>query len=282
MVWILIGTFLGVFFLFLLIAGDRKYSVYIRNLSENEYMMKAIYPAGYYFLELIHYKYKSVLDQKRKKQCRVIYGQKYGDYYFVLNYAQKVSMMLFILPWPFLLYSFTKQIMVLFFGALLLFCAYLYYDMIITDVTTKRKDEIDRDWADAVSKLTLLINAGMTVTQAWEKVSETGESVLYQEMRTALLDIRNGIAERDAFMGFADRCMNIKVKKIMSSIVSNIDKGNRELVNYLIEQNSICWDEKKQYVKSKGEEASGKLLLPICIMMVGILIMVVVPMFASL
>jgi tight adherence protein C len=169
-----------------------------------------------------------------------------------------------------------------FFGILLIVCAYLYYDMQITDISDARRDDIERDWADVVSKLTLLINAGMIMSEAWVKVSETGDSALYKEMRTAVLDMRNGVPDREAYMSFADRCMNVKVKKIMSAIVQNIDKGNSELVGYLKGQNSICWEEKKQYVKTKGEEASGKLLLPICIMFIGILIMVVVPIFVNL
>ncbi len=42
------------------------------------------------------------------------------------------------------------------------------------------------------------------------------------------------------------------------------------------------WEERKHYVKRKGETAATKLLLPIGMMFAGILIMVVVPIFGNM
>ena len=46
--------------------------------------------------------------------------------------------------------------------------------------------------------------------------------------------------------------------------------------------NEESWEEKKHRAKRKGEAASSKLMIPIMIMFVGILIMVIVPIFTNM
>ena len=59
-------------------------------------------------------------------------------------------------------------------------------------------------------------------------------------------------------------------------------KGNDELVIMLQNQSSEVWNAKKQDVRRQGEKASSKLLIPMLFMFVGILIMVIVPIFSNL
>lgn len=281
-VFLVLGTAVVAFFISLLNKGTKKYSIYIQGLSD-EYKLKEIYPAGFYFLELINYPYKSKLDIKRRKQCNVIYGEKYGEYYFRLNYAQKASLMILLLGVSLLLCSQASDEPIIYISIpAFLLIGYQYYDKQILNITEQRDDEIERDFADIISKLTLLINAGMIVSDAWVKVSETGNSTIYKEMKNSVIDMQSGMSTEEAYMRFADRCMSTKIKKIMSAIIQNNSKGNSELVDYLLEQTTICWEEKKQYLRIQGEKASGKLLIPIMIMFVGIIIMVVVPIFGNM
>ena len=280
-IFLISGTVVAGLYILLLFIGSKKYGAYIQGLSE-EYKMKEIYPAGFYLLELIHYPYKTKLDIKRRKQCNVIYGEKYGEFYFRLNYAQKASMMFMMLAVSLLLCSQADSPVVYLSIPLFVLIGYQYYDKEILNITEQRDDEVERDFADIISKLTLLINAGMIVSDAWAKVSETGDSTIYKEMKNSVIDIQNGMSSEEAYMRFADRCMSTKIKKIMAAIIQNNSKGNSELVDYLLEQTSICWEDKKQYLKIQGEKASGKLLLPIVIMFVGIIIMIVVPIFGNM
>ena len=59
-------------------------------------------------------------------------------------------------------------------------------------------------------------------------------------------------------------------------------KGNRELAAMLQQQSKEVWEQRKQDVRRQGEKAAGKLMLPIVIMFIGILIMVIVPIFTNL
>ena len=94
--------------------------------------------------------------------------------------------------------------------------------------------------------------------------------------------MNNGVAEVDAIYGFGMRCMLPEIKKFSSTIIQGLTKGNSELAAMLQDQSKEVWQMKKQLVRREGEKAASKLLIPICIMFVGILIMILVPIFTNI
>lgn len=282
LVFLAIGTALAVIYIVVLLSASKKYAVMIANLKDKEHIFKPLYVVGFWALDKTHYSFNSKLDKTRYKQCKVLYGEKYSTYYFRLNYAAKIGVGLFVIPFIFLLYALIKSPIVFIVGGVAVFLAYWNYDMKITDITKIRDEEIQRDFPEVLSKLTLLVNAGMIMSEAWEKISETGESTIYQEMKKVVIDMRNGVSEIDALLSFGNRCMNDDIKKFASTLVQNLTKGNRELVDFLKRQTSLCWEEKKHAARRQGEAASSKLMIPIGLMFVGILILVIVPVFTNL
>ena len=138
------------------------------------------------------------------------------------------------------------------------------------------------DFSEVVSKLALLTNAGLILKEAWEVIAFEGEGVIYSEMQRAVEEMKNGVSDVDAIYSFGTRCMLPEIKKFTSTILQGITKGNRELSMMLQEQSKEVWQMKKQLVRREGEKASSKLLIPICIMFVGVLIMILVPIFTNL
>lgn len=279
---VIIGTAFAVGYVILLMKGSQSYASYVENLPDQEHLFKPLYTAGFMALELIQYKYNTKLDRQRKKECMVIYGEKYCEYYFRLNYAAKAGVGLFFVPFTFLLYPVFKTPIVWAVGVLLVFLSYWNYDMKITDIMDVRKAEIERDFPEVLSKLTLLVNAGMIMSEAWAKVSDTGNSTLYQEMKNTVFEMNNGVSEIDALLNFGNRCLNDDVKKFASTLVQNLTKGNSELVDFLKRQTTLCWEERKHSARRQGEAASSKLMIPVGLMFVGILILVIVPVFSNL
>lgn len=282
LIFLSVGTVLAVIYIILLLAASPQYAVYIQNLNDKEHLFKPLYVVGFYLLDKTYYKFGLKIDKQRHKECKVIYEEKYSEYYFRLNYAAKIGVALFVVPFIFLLYPLVKSPVIFIVGALGVLLAYWNYDMKITDITKVRDEEIARDFPEVLSKLTLLVNAGMIMTEAWAKVSETGESTIYHEMKKTVIEMQNGVSEIDALLGFGNRCLNDDVKKFASTLVQNLTKGNSELVDFLKRQTAMCWEEKKHSARRQGEAASSKLMLPIGLMFAGILILVIVPVFANL
>jgi len=101
-------------------------------------------------------------------------------------------------------------------------------------------------------------------------------------MQTTVNEMNNGVSEIDAMFNFGSRCIIPEIKKFTSTIIQGMTKGNSELTAMLQEQSKEVWQLKKQLVRREGEKAASKLLIPICVMFVGILIMIIVPIFTNL
>ena len=153
----------------------------------------------------------------------------------------------------------------------------LYLDLALFDKLTARRQEILLDLPQVLSKLTLLVNSGMVLRDAWKRVSITGERVLYQEMQNTNLEMENGVTEIDAYRNFAERCNVKEIRKFTSLIIQNLNKGNEELAYFMKDLSDEMWEVKKSQVKQKGEKANTQLLLPMMLILIGILIMVMVP-----
>ena len=110
----------------------------------------------------------------------------------------------------------------------------------------------------------------------------TSNRIIYTEMQLAVEEIDNGVSEVEAFYHFGSRCLIPEIKKFTSTIVQGLVKGNSELASMLQQQSKEVWNSRKQNVRRKGEKAASKLMIPIYIMFIGILIMVVIPIFANI
>lgn len=281
----LVIMFLGIFTLILWLIfyfqGLSKASLF-EPLDENEYPLKEIYFVGYAILERINYAYKSKSDRKLRRNLDVLYGVKYADYYLRVIYSQKITMAFTLLVVAFALYGLADSVAAFAIGIMFSGLAYYYFGTVTENKILKRSEEMLSDFSEVISKLALLTNAGMILREAWEEIAYTGNTALYQEMQKAVEDMNNGMAEVDAVFQFGSRCIIPEIKKFASTMVQGLIKGNSELTMMLMDQSKEVWAAKKQNVRRQGEKAASKLLIPICIMFVGILVMILIPIFTNL
>lgn len=276
-----LATVLVVLFVLLLLAG-KKYDAWIEPLDSKEFPLCELYGVGFILTDLLKYDFTTKSERKRRQHIALIYGEKHSEYYLRVNAAERFTLSFLVLAAGLPLYGLSSELSILLVVALFAFVAYYYVGTLPEETLKKKTSAILNQFADVVSKLALLVNAGMILKEAWIKVSETGEGELYQEMRLAVDQMNNGVSEIDAYSEFGARCTSPEIKKFTSTIVQGLVKGNRELVEMIKQQSREIWDAKRHRVKQEGEKAASKLLIPICIMFVGVLIMIIVPIFANL
>lgn len=276
-----IGAVLLLIWMVFFFAG-LKHSSLFDALEEKDYPFKEIYGLGYAVMLLIKYQYRSKHDRKLRKEISVLYGDKYADYYIRVIYSQKITMAFTLLVMAVPLYGLANSMAAMLVMVMFAAVAYYYFGTVTEKKILKRSEEMLSDFSNVVSKLALLTNAGMIMREAWEEVAYTGESTLYKEMQKAVDEMNNGVSEVDALFNFGTRCIIPEIKKFTSTIVQGMIKGNSELIYMLQEQSKEVWAAKKQNVKRQGEKAASKLLIPILIMFVGILIMILIPIFTNL
>ncbi len=259
-----------------------QYNQLFDVLEEKEYPFKEVYGMGYFIIQKINYQFKSKADRELRQAIDILYGKKYEDYYLRTVYAQKITISSMLAVLGFALYGLANDILVTVILLVFAVTAFFYFGSALNKRIEKRSEEMLRDFSEIISKLALLTNAGMILSDAWREVAFTSNRIIYTEMQLAVEEIDNGVSEVEAFYHFGSRCLIPEIKKFTSTIVQGLVKGNSELASMLQQQSKEVWNSRKQNVRRKGEKAASKLMIPIYIMFIGILIMVVIPIFANI
>lgn len=255
---------------------------FFQVLREEDYPLKEIYFVGYELLDVMKYSYHSERDVELKKQLGILYEERYAEYYLRVVQSQRVTCASLIIGLGFVFYGLMSEIILLLVFFVLGGVSYYYYGQVVSQKIEKRSGELLSDFSEIVSELALLTNAGMVLREAWETVAVKGDTAIYQEMKRVVQEVQNGTSEREAYYKFGVRCVIPEIKKFTSTILQGMSKGNQELGTMLQEQSTEIWKQKKQSVEQSAQTAGTKLLLPMGIMFIGIIVLVVVPIFSNL
>lgn len=143
------------------------------------------------------------------------------------------------------------------------------------------------EYPDMVSKLSILLSAGMTLQRAWKKIAISYEEKrknnrgkpmpAYEEMLVVCRELESGRGEERAYERFGERCGQSNYRKLGNILAQNLRKGNRGIVVLLEKEAENSFEERKQAAKRYGEEATTKLLFPMMLMFGMILLILIVP-----
>lgn len=154
---------------------------------------------------------------------------------------------------------------------------------------SKRKAQMELDYPEIISKLTLFISAGMTVKRSWRRVvqdyeaekDEWGVRYAYEEMRQTCNEMDSGITEAESYERFGKRCGMQEYVKLGALLSQNLRRGTKGLSQILRSEAEQSFEERKSRAKKLGEEAGTKMLAPMFFMLAEVLVIVVVPAFMS-
>lgn len=152
----------------------------------------------------------------------------------------------------------------------------------------KRSEQLLMDYPGLVMKFTLLVQAGMTVHKAFQKISldyrrkqNKKERYAYEEIVAACYEMDSGVSEAEAYRRFGERCGQIKYKTFAALLVQNLQKGSRRMSEMLEREAMEAWDERKRKARVLGEAAATKLLFPMMLMLVVVMAIIMIPAFLS-
>ncbi len=180
---------------------------------------------------------------------------------------------------------------VIIFGAILSLIIWIYSDKELEKKLKRRKSQMELDYPEIINKFTLLVNAGMTIKQAWNKIiddykeksllSTRNQRYAYEEMITTMNELKVGIPEHTAYEQFGRRTGLISYIKFSSLITQNLKKGTRGFTELLLKEAVDSFEIRKQNAKRLGEEAGTKLLIPMMILLLLVFMIIMIPAFWS-
>ncbi len=151
----------------------------------------------------------------------------------------------------------------------------------------KREKELLLDYADVLSKLIVLIGAGLTIRNAWERIVHDYEAAkaqgrqkvraAYEEMSETCGQMQRGVSEGKAYRDFGRRCRLRPYLKLSSLLEQNRKAGTKNLRAMLQTEMADALEQRKSLARRLGEEAGTRLLMPLFLMLGIIMVMIMVP-----
>ena len=154
----------------------------------------------------------------------------------------------------------------------------------------KRERQMMLDYSEIVSKLVVLLGAGMPARNAWEKVVADYEKKVrksgiyrhaYEEMKHAYYLMGRGVAETRAYVEFGNRCRILPYRKLAGILEQNVKNGTSHLRPILETEMHDAFEQRKTLARRMGEEAGTKLLIPLFLMLGIVMVIIVMPAFLS-
>ncbi|OPX46275.1 bacterial type II secretion system protein F domain protein [Ruminiclostridium hungatei] len=276
------------YFAIVIIRNRAKYIAYIEALDSSE-PFKNFLIFGLFVLDKYNYSFNTSYDRRILNYATEIYGQEYSSFYARVAYSKKIVLIMLFMVIELItsLASGYDPAYMCYVPAVSVLLWFLE-DARLKNRVKKRRLGMQLEFPDFINKLTLLLNAGMTMFKSWEKIAldrtalENSESAFYMEVSATVADIKAGMNENEAYSLFAKRIRTPEISRLMSTILQNTKRGGNDLVLSLRLQAHECWEMRKNIIRRLGEEAATKLLLPMMLMFFAILIIVVTPAFLSM
>ena len=276
-VTLVLASVLTVLFIVMMIKG--KSSDYmIETLDDDTFQLKELYAVGFGWSSVLPpLAYGSELSNKIKQSVTILYGEKYSEYYTRLYLAK-------IATFAHLIAAVLAAVGALVSGAVGLFLAIIgivvgiVIGKVYVDEPKKNVEEQANEcvieFPNLVTEIALLLNAGITLREAWFIAAQNTKGRLQELMNHSCELMQNGVFDQDAIYDFGVHSGSDEIRKFAMMMIQSIERGNAELASVMMQQSAELWEIKKQKLLQKGEQAATKLVIPTSLMFVGVILVV--------
>ena len=151
----------------------------------------------------------------------------------------------------------------------------------------KRIQAMEREYPDIVSQLALLLGAGMTIRQAWNRIGAqymfkrrenlVEEKLVYEAILRLNRRFLEGESERVGYQKLAEEISTPCYYKLIRILLGNLEKGTQGMVVRLEEESRMAFEKRILLAKKLGEEASTKMMIPLMLMLMIVMGVVMIP-----
>ena len=180
---------------------------------------------------------------------------------------------------PYILYG-------IFLGTVLIAGAWSRFFGALSDKRKARFIEAERECKEFLSKLSILLAAGMPLRGAWKKITDDlaaagNKGMLYENMAVTCREFMNGTPENIAYERFAERMEITRYQRIAAILSQAVTRGVSELPVLLGSEIRDAVADEREKIKIRGEQAGTKLLMPMMGFLIVVFAVLMVPAFIS-
>lgn len=151
---------------------------------------------------------------------------------------------------------------------------------------------LKKEYSEFISRLVLLLYAGQTMRMAFFSIAESYSKAIkqsdmqrneaFEEILITCKQMKSGTTEVKAYENLADRCALPCYRTLSILLIQNQKRGSKGMIQTLELEVMNEFAEKKRMVKSAGEIASMKLMIPLGMMLMIVFALLMIPAFFSL
>ncbi|MNE78028.1 Bacterial type II secretion system protein F domain protein [compost metagenome] len=139
---------------------------------------------------------------------------------------------------------------------------------------------------ELLNKIILLVGAGETVQKAirhcLERKRDQDNHPLYRELLQMLREMDSGYSFQQALESFSKRCGIQEVAAFTTAVLLNFRRGGSDFALALRDLSHSLWEKRKAVSRTRGEQASSKLVFPMLLLFLIIVVLVGTPAFMAM
>lgn len=144
-----------------------------------------------------------------------------------------------------------------------------------------REQNILLELPQLLSSIVLLVGAGETVQRAILRCVNSRHAdrshPLYAELLKMTAEWDGGYSFQQAFENFSRRCAVQEVSIFTTAVLLNYRRGGADFVLSLRDLSQMLWEKRKAISRTRGEQASSKLVFPMVVIFLIVIVLVGTP-----
>jgi tight adherence protein C len=266
-------------------AAGKKARIRPSGLQPDEFAPLWLLPAALVMESLVPQRLRSFETERLMPRIILIHGTRAASFHMQIHMAAKcLGFWLGLLISSFLGLAGdigATWILAVPAGGILL---YILSDRQLENRYRERTRQLECAFPGFISKLALLVGAGMHVRQAIVRIvrDQGGDNALHRELSVVLEDIEGGMTEQQAYGELAERCRIREIANFTGILLQHVRLGGSQMLFELRRMSSESWDIRKNNARRQGEEAASKLVFPLAVMFIAVIMVSIAPAFLSI
>lgn len=175
-----------------------------------------------------------------------------------------------------LLWNADVSIVMLFLGLAIFIPLVAYRDLAMK--VKQRREAFISELPAFMQKLALLLSAGETIQRAWIRSADVPEAMrshpLYEELSITNNALMQSVPFPKVLEELHRRCAVAEMSSLVTTVLMNYKRGGEAFVFALQDASRTLMERKYAVIRTKGEEASTKLLFPMMLMLFAVMLIV--------
>lgn len=132
---------------------------------------------------------------------------------------------------------------------------------------------------NVITELILLLQSGQPFLKGWHLIAQSNSGEFYDDMKNMMNLIEHGQSMERVFTQYLEKIDDMMLRKFISLCIESKDKGSRDMVPVLMLLLEEVWLQQKNKCLREAQKVNQQLLLPAALIFIGVLIILIGPMF---